>query len=44
MGYQKKFEDIVDSTVTIPSVSNTGIDSLNVASAAAISLSLFCSK
>ena len=35
---------MVDFTVTIPSVSNTGIDSLNVASATAISLSLFCSK
>lgn len=35
---------MVDSTITIPSVSNTGIDSLNVASATAISLSLFCSK
>ena len=35
---------IVDSTVTIPSVLNTGIDSLNVASATAISLSLFRSK
>ena len=43
-GISKEVRNIVDSTVTIPSVSNTGIDSLNVASAAAISLSLFCSK
>ena len=43
-GISKEVRNIVDITVTIPSVSNTGIDSLNVASAAAISLSLFCSK
>jgi len=43
-GISKEVENIVDTTVTIPSVSNTGIDSLNVASAAAITLSLFCSK
>lgn len=43
-GISKEVRNIVDRTVTIPSVSITGIDSLNVASAAAISLSLFCSK
>lgn len=43
-GISNQVRRMVDSTITIPSVSNTGIDSLNVASAAAISLSLFCSK
>jgi len=43
-GVSKEVLRIVDSTITIPSVSNTGIDSLNVASATAISLSLFRSK
>jgi len=43
-GISNEVRRMVDSTITIPSVSNTGIDSLNVASAAAISLSLFCSK
>lgn len=43
-GISKEVRRIVDSTITIPSVSNTGIDSLNVASATAISLSLFRSK
>ena len=43
-GISNEVRRIVDSTVTIPTVSNTGIDSLNVASATAISLSLFCSK
>ena len=43
-GISKEVNSIVDNKITIPSVSNTGIDSLNVASATAISLSLFCSK
>ena len=43
-GISKQVNSIVDNKITIPSVSNTGIDSLNVASATAISLSLFCSK
>ena len=43
-GISKEVGRIVDSNITIPSVSNTGIDSLNVASATAISLSLFRSK
>ena len=43
-GISNEVRRIVDSTITIPSYSNTEIDSLNVASAAAISLSLFCSK
>ena len=36
--------DLVNRKVTIPSVSNSGIDSLNVASATAISLSVFRSQ
>ena len=43
-GISNEVLKMVDCTITIPSFSNTGIDSLNVASAAAISLSLFCSK
>ena len=43
-GISKEVRNIVDHIITIPSVSNTGIDSLNVASATAISLSLFRSK
>jgi RNA methyltransferase, TrmH family len=43
-GISKEVRSVLDSTITIPSVSNTGIDSLNVASATAISLSLFRSK
>ena len=43
-GISKEVRRIVDHIITIPSVSNTGIDSLNVASATAISLSLFRSK
>ena len=43
-GISNEVLKMVDCTITIPSVSNTGIDSLNVASATAISLSLFCSK
>ena len=43
-GISKEVRRIVDNIITIPSVSNTGIDSLNVASATAISLSLFRSK
>ena len=43
-GISKEVRTIVDHIITIPSVSNTGIDSLNVASATAISLSLFRSK
>ena len=43
-GISEEVNSIVDNKITIPSVSNKGIDSLNVASATAISLSLFCSK
>ena len=43
-GISNEVRRIVDHIITIPSVSNTGIDSLNVASATAISLSLFRSK
>ena len=43
MGYQE-VRGVINRTITIPSSSNTGIDSLNVASAAAISMSLFRSK
>ena len=43
-GISKEVNSIVDNKITIPSVSNTEIDSLNVASATAISLSLFRSK
>ena len=43
-GISKEVRGVIDRTITIPSFSNTGIDSLNVASAAAISLSLFRSK
>jgi len=43
-GISNEVLKMVDSTISIPSFSNKGIDSLNVASAAAISLSLFCSK
>lgn len=43
-GISNEVRMMVDSTITIPSVSNSSIDSLNVASAAAISLSLFRSK
>ena len=43
-GISKEVRRIVDHIITIPSVSNKGIDSLNVASATAISLSLFRSK
>ena len=43
-GISNEVLKMVDCRITIPSVSNTGIDSLNVASATAISLSLFCSK
>ena len=43
-GISNEVLKMVDCTITIPSLSNTGIDSLNVASATAISLSLFCSK
>ena len=43
-GISNEVRRMVDRIITIPPVSNTGIDSLNVASAAAISLSLFCSK
>ncbi len=43
-GISKEVNSIVDNKITIPSVSNTGIDSLNVASATAISLSVFRTK
>ena len=43
-GISKEVSSIVDNKITIPSYSNTEIDSLNVASAAAISLTLFRSK
>ena len=43
-GISNEVRMMVDSSITIPSVSNSSIDSLNVASAAAISLSLFRSK
>ena len=43
-GISKEVSSIVNNKITIPSYSNTEIDSLNVASAAAISLTLFRSK
>ena len=43
-GISDKILNIVNRKITIPSISNSGIDSLNVASATAISLAVCSSK
>jgi len=43
-GISDEILDLVNRKITIPSVSNSGIDSLNVATATAISLSVFSSQ
>ena len=43
-GISDEILDLVNRKITIPSVSNSGIDSLNVASATAISLAVFSSQ
>jgi TrmH family RNA methyltransferase len=43
-GISDEILDMANRKITIPSVSNSGIDSLNVATATAISLSVFSSQ